>query len=642
MRRQLRDSRSARRSAGVVPLATLCACLCIGALSVGASEHAPIRILLIHPSDLMLPGAALQDRITREAIAAAVATPIDFYSEAFDMYRVPDLSQQQKFIDFLQHKYGLRPPQLIVAHGPMHELVKRHAAALWPGIPMMFVDVGAHRISEGAIPAGIPYTSTQMDVRGTVELALRLHPHTRRVLIVAGNASYDRDALARALRELKGLEQRVRIELLTDLSVREMMARLSALQADAIVLHLTVHTDVAGNAYVGRELAAELARVSAVPMYSFYDTYMGHGVVGGNLMNREGQRPAIGEIARRLIRGEAAADLPITATAPAICTVDWRQVQRWRIDESLIPQQCRVVFREASFWQRHSIWLIAGGLALLLQVAWLFAWRLQRQQRRRAEHTARQRTSELTHAARLGTMGGLMATITHEISQPLMSILTNAAAGERMIASGQHDMEEIRGILADIRCDDTRAGLLISHLREFMKKREVSMEPVRINEVVAKVQKIVESAARRHQVEVVAVIDANAPQVAGDAVHLQQVLLNLAMNGIEAMSTQEEQRRTLTFLTACTPQQGVEVAVSDTGGGIPPEQLTRLFEPFYSTKTDGMGIGLSIARSIVDAHGGRIWAESNEHGATMRFTIPPLREQRCGANRAIHRAPEPR
>jgi C4-dicarboxylate-specific signal transduction histidine kinase len=316
-----------------------------------------------------------------------------------------------------------------------------------------------------------------------------------------------------------------------------------------------------------------------------------------------------------------------------VCKIDWRELSRWKIDPQRIPALCQVMFREPTFFQRYRVYIIVAAFALLLQGAWIVAWWVQRERRRNAERATTLRTSELTHAARLSAVGGLMASITHEISQPLMSILTNAAAGERMIASGRADMEEIRSILSDIRSDEARAGAVVTHLREFLKKREVSMEPVHLNELVSKALKIVDSVARKHGVQVVAELDEQVELISGDGVHLQQVVLNLAINGIEAMAKTTAQRK-LTISTRSKGSEGVEVAVRDTGCGIPREQLPRLFEAFYSTKTDGMGIGLSIAQMIVDAHRGKIWAESSPAGTTMRFTVPSKRRNRDRASAA--------
>lgn len=603
--------------------------------TVRAAESVVPRVLLLHSADVMLPASMRQDRMTRSAIQAAVDGPVDFYSESFDSYRMPGVSKEERFLQYLRDKYTSRPPNLIVTHGPMHELMSRHRRELWPSAPLMMVDVGAHRVRAGAVPAGVPYTSSELDMAGTLELALRLHPDARRVIVVAGVAPYDLDAHARALQEFKQFQSRVEIESLVGLTEAELTQKLSQLGPDAVVFQMSVMLDAAGNGYVGAELGRRLAAVSTAPVYTYFDIGMGLGLVGGMLMNRDGQSAHIGEIARRLLSGEPQQSVPIPPAAQSVCTLDWRALERWQIDKSLIPSDCQIKFVPPSFWERHGTTVIASALALATLAALLAAWHIQRR-RRLAEQEALLRTSELAHAARLGAAGSLMASITHEISQPLMSILTNAAAGERMIASGRADLDEIRSILADIRADDARAGAIISHLRELLKKREVSMERVAINEVVSKALKILESAARRQQVTVVTQLDDTLGVVMADPVHLQQVVLNLAMNGIEAMSDQPPHARTLTVRTARDSKGAAEVSVNDTGCGIPQERLTQLFEPFFTTKADGMGVGLSIARTLVQAHGGSIRAESAGPGggATMRFTIPIAAERSSALERA--------
>jgi signal transduction histidine kinase len=621
--------RSSPRAAALLWLSILLIAT-LASSRIAAAQGEAVRVLLLYPTDLMLPAVLLQDRITREAIAAAHTGPIEFYSEAFDMYRLPGVEQQQQFVSFLKRKYADRALNLIVTHGPMQQMMKDHRDELWPRIPILFADVGAHRITDGELAPDATYTSSQIDTLGTARLALHLQPQTRAVLVVAGDSIYDRDRLTHALRELEPISSDVTISTLTGVSLEQMVARVSSLTSSTVVLYLTMQRDARGDTHVPRDVLEILSRASAVPTYAVNDTYIGHGIVGGSLMNREGQREAIGEIARRLLRGEPTTNLPMPVMSPGVCKVDWRELTRWKIDPQRVPDECNVMFREATFLQRYRVYIIVAAFALLLQGAWISAWWVQRERRRKAERAATLRTSELTHAARLGAVGGLMASITHEISQPLMSILTNAAAGERMIASGRADMEEIRSILADIRSDEARAGAVVTHLREFLKKREVAMEPVHLNELVNKVLKIIESAARKHEVKVMAELDENVALVSGDAVHLQQVMLNLAINAVEAMASHPATERVLTIRTVWRAKYNVEVSVNDTGCGIPADRLPHLFEAFYSSKAGGMGIGLSIAQMIVEAHGGRIWAEPTSAGTTMRFTIPLSSRHRSG------------
>jgi PAS domain S-box-containing protein len=244
-------------------------------------------------------------------------------------------------------------------------------------------------------------------------------------------------------------------------------------------------------------------------------------------------------------------------------------------------------------------------------------------ERRQAELEAAQQRQDLAHASRLTTVGELTASITHEISQPLGAILSNAETAEILLESKQPQLEEVKRILADIRKDDLRANEIIRRMRELLRKRELELELIDLNAVTSDVLRLVDGEARRRGVKIEKQFADNLPFVRGDAIHLQQVLLNLILNGLEAMSESSESNRRLTMRTAYDGKSNAEVAVEDSGHGIPSDRLPRLFDSFFTTKSHGMGLGLSIVRSIVEAHGGRIWAENNSSGgACFHFTLP--------------------
>ena len=244
-------------------------------------------------------------------------------------------------------------------------------------------------------------------------------------------------------------------------------------------------------------------------------------------------------------------------------------------------------------------------------------------ERRQAELEAAQQRQALAHASRLTTVGELTASITHEITQPLGAILSNAETAEILLESKQPQLEEVQRILADIRKDDLRASEIIRRMRELLRKRELELKPIDLNALASNVLRFVDGETHRRGVEIEKHFADNLPFVRGDAIHLQQVLLNLILNGMEAMSESSESNRRLTMRTAYDGKSNAEVAVEDSGPGIPSDRLPLLFDSFFTTKTHGMGLGLSIVRSIVEAHGGRLWATANmPHGATFQFTLP--------------------
>jgi PAS domain S-box-containing protein len=245
-------------------------------------------------------------------------------------------------------------------------------------------------------------------------------------------------------------------------------------------------------------------------------------------------------------------------------------------------------------------------------------------ERKHAEEELRAARLDLAHASRLALMGELMASIAHEITQPLTSMLVNSGAGIARLGAipAGPDATELREIFLDIREQGRQAGEVIKRLRALASKRPLERQPLDVNEVAGDILRLVGSDARRRGVTLRSDLVPALPAITADRVCLQQVVLNLILNGMDAMDEPPTDDRQLLVRTRLL-DAGVEVAVSDTGHGIPAERLPKLFDAFFTTKKDGLGLGLAIARSIIEAHGGRIWAEDHGgRGATFRLSLP--------------------
>jgi signal transduction histidine kinase len=239
--------------------------------------------------------------------------------------------------------------------------------------------------------------------------------------------------------------------------------------------------------------------------------------------------------------------------------------------------------------------------------------------RKRAEE-ARQ---NLIHASRLAIVGEFTAMIAHEINQPLGAILTNTEAAKELLSQKTVPLEELRDILPDIHRDVLRAGETVQRLRALAQRRETEMLPLDLNKLIEHVVQLAGGDAARRHIQVVTELAPDLPQARGDPIHLQHILLNLIFNGMDAMSAVPDGERVLVIETGRRGEQELVVGVKDAGHGISPDTMPRVFESFFSTKESGVGLGLSIARTIVEAHHGRIWVEKNPvRGVTFRFTLP--------------------
>lgn len=244
-------------------------------------------------------------------------------------------------------------------------------------------------------------------------------------------------------------------------------------------------------------------------------------------------------------------------------------------------------------------------------------------ERKQAEHETAEQRKQLTHLTRVSVLGALSGALAHELNQPLTAILSNAQAARRILARKPYDIDEIRKILEDIVEDDRRAGDVIHHLRSLLRRDEGASTPIDINQLVASVLDIARSDLVLKGVAVTRQLGKECPWIEGDAVQLQQVLLNLIVNACDAMSRKPVAERSLSIVTKVTKKAKLRVSVIDNGEGISESNLKTLFEPFHTTKALGLGLGLPICNWIIAAHGGKLLAHSNpDGGATFSFDLP--------------------
>ena len=297
-------------------------------------------------------------------------------------------------------------------------------------------------------------------------------------------------------------------------------------------------------------------------------------------------------------------------------------MQRFGISDSHLPPGSTVYFREPTLWERYS-WQIASVVAVLLIQAGLIAVLLREHRWRQfAEVQSRQRMAELAHVNRFSTAGELTASIAHEINQPLGSILTNAETAKVILTSPSPDIVELNEIVDDILKDDRRATEVIRRMRSLLKKVPFEQKQFDLNEVVQETIRFLSALAVGRNFEMANVITPDALPILGDRIQLQQVILNLVVNGIDAMKDTPTENRIISIRTSCV-DNFAKLSVSDRGSGIPEDKLKEVFEPFFTSKAEGMGMGLSIARTIIEAHHGLISAKNRDRGgATFRIRLP--------------------
>jgi PAS domain S-box-containing protein len=708
------------------------------------------RVLILFSSESLLPASNALGTSLQTSLEAEDPNRVEIFTEFLDADRFPGPAQKARMESLLREKYGSIPIDLAIAIGPQAlDFVIQRRASLFPGTPLIFAGVTETSLKERGVPPNSTGIISRFDPVQTLELALRLQPDARQVVVVTGAGPFDKrwDAVARE--KLRPYAGRLEVTYLSGLPLAQLLAELARLPPGTIVIYLTIFQDGAGDRFIPRDLAGKLAHAASVPVYGVYETYLGQGIVGGYIDSFGAIGKQAARLALRILAGEPPESLPPERIETQAFMVDWRQLRRWGLEETRLPPGTVVRFEQPSLWQRHRQEIVAVIAIVVLQSALIVALLVQARRRRRAEESLReseeryrdvvetqtelicrylpdstltfvndaycryfgrsrdelvgtpftglipeperaaalkhiesvasaehgatyehqvvrpdggfgwqqwtdrairnargsvvelqgigrditdlkvadmeveQRRKEVTHLTRVAILGELSGALAHELNQPLTAILSNAQAAQRLLERDPLDLAMVREILADVVTADLRAGEVITRLRVLLKKGEASLQPLDLNDVAMEVLALARSELIERHVAVSTQLAPGLPNVLGDRVQLQQVMLNLLLNASEAMSSNGAGDRMLTVSTTLDGDGLLLTSIADRGVGICPDAADRLFEPFFTTKPHGLGLGLSICRSIIAAHGGRLWADSNpDGGATFSFVLP--------------------
>jgi signal transduction histidine kinase len=590
-----------------------------------ADEPADVKtVVALFHDERLFPLNVTYDATFRTTFAARTAGRIEYFTEFIDYSRFLGQRYEADVRDALRAKYrSVRVDLLLVSSLLVLKLLEQEPDSLFPGVPVVL-----YQTPKEELPPTLPrrkVTGVLLDgearLTGTVDLALHLQPETEHIAFVSGDAPVERALTNKARQILSPYAARYDVRYLTGRSLATLEGELSRLPVHSVVFYMGMRKDATGKTFIPRDLVGPLSESSAAPIYGPLDVYLGHGIVGGTFSGTEETGKRVTDLALRILDGEDVDRIPMENEA-VVPTVDVRQLDRWGIARERIPRGALLRFDEPSVFRRYQ-WQILGAAALCAgQTALVMALVAQLRRRRAMEITLLRAREEVTHIARVATMGELTAALAHEVNQPLGAIMSNAEAAQMLLATERPDLDEVRIILADIRAENRRAADVLTRMRVLFRKGELALAPLDLGELVLGVARLCEALARSRKIKLSTDIAPELPKVLGDRVHLTQVLLNLVINGMDAMSATAPPTRHLAICAARAKDDGAEVAVSDRGIGISQDQVTRLFEPFYTTKRDGMGMGLPIVRTIVEAHGGAISVESAPGcGTTMRFTV---------------------
>jgi signal transduction histidine kinase len=548
--------------------------------------------------------------------------PLEFIDQSLMTARGPDEDPEVPFVEYLRAIFSKRPIDLIVSIGaPAAAFVQRRRQQLFPTTPMIFTAVEERRVQQSRLTEFDTVVAISHTLPAIIENILQVLPDTKTIAVVNGNSTNEKFWLEELRREFSPFADRVSFIWYNDQSFEDILKHAAALPPHSAIFWHLMSVDAAGVAHEGDTALQRLYAVANAPIFTYDGAYFGREIVGGPMHSVPNLARLAANAAVRILGGEKAGDVKIPASKFATPIFDWRLMQRWGVSESRLPPGSQIYFREPSVWEQYQLQIMAIFATLLLQ-AILILWLIYEQRRRsRAEMLAHASMAELTHMNRVAAAGELSASIAHEVNQPITGMVLKAGAALRSIPEDMPNAQKVRDLLRDIVSAGQRAGEIVTSIRGMFKRDTSARVPVNLNKKIEVILALLKTDLQSAGVRVEKQLDEQLTPVTGDPVQLQQVILNLIVNAADAMRA--VQPRELKVQSSRSASGIVRVSIEDSGTGISASDLNRIFDPMFTTKSSGMGMGLSICRTIIENHGGKITVSAAaERGTIFQFELP--------------------
>jgi len=610
-------------------ICSLAAIICCWAQSLAcptALAVEPKQVMLLHSFGRDFKPWSEYARTIRMELNRQSPWPLDITEHSLITARSPDEDPEVPFVEYLRALSAKRPPDIIVSIGaPAAAFVQRHRRQLFANTPMVFTAVDQRRVQYSSLTENDAVVALRINYLAAFENILQVLPNTKDVIVVVGTSPIERFWKEAIAKEVEPLANRVKLSWTDDLSFEALLKHASALPPQSAIFWELMIVDAAGVVHEGATPLTRLHAVANAPIFSYDESFFGNEIVGGPLLLVADSGRQTAEVAIRILSGEKPSEIKTPVVQFASPIFDWRQVQRWGISESRLPPGSKIYFRDPTVWEQYRWQIMLITSVILIQAALIVGLLYEHRRRQIAEAHSLQRVNELARMNRFATAGELSASIAHEVRQPLAAISASGEAGLTLLERREPDLDEVRKALEDVIEDSHRADDVLKSVRAMFKQDSTARTKVNLNELIGQVITVAAGPIYSNNIVLQTnLTDDVPPLVTADPVQLQQVILNLVMNAVEAMSHSGHRMRMLALRTEVDHSAGtVLVRVVDSGPRVDPEIVKKMFQPFFTTKSTGMGMGLSICQTIVEAHGGRLTAApNNPEGMEFQIILP--------------------